>query len=439
VPTILRHLRRPAALTVVGAAVVVAGAALALGYLAAADSEAAPPKRAALVAELPRRLEPAELRRHLAALQRVADRHGGTRVTGSPGYAGSVRHVRDALRRFGYAPKVVSFPFTSYRELAENARVIAPSARTLRVEAIDYSPSTPAGGLRARVVPAGNGCSPGDFAGVRGRIALASRGSCFIFQKAQNAARGGAAALVVFNPQPGPIDATLGDPDASPIPVAAIEEAAARSLLESTDPVLDLELRTEKRRTRSQNVVADTHAPGRVLMVGAHLDSVLAGPGINDNATGVAALLEIARALRLRAPSLAVRFAFWGGEEFGLIGSRAYVSRADRRQIVGYLNFDMLGSRGGTRGVYAGPFEGRMTAYFTRRGQRVETVDLSGSSDHFPFAQVGIPTGGLFAGVDSCYHAACDRLGEVDLDLLEDLARGAAFAVASFAPMRPAK
>ena len=111
---------------------------------------------------------------------------------------------------------------------------------------------------------------------------------------------------------------------------------------------MSLEITTEKRRTSSQNVIAGTRAQGRVLLVGAHLDSVLAGAGINDNGSGVAAVLEIARVVRTRAPGLAVRFAFWSGEEFGLIGSRAYASGVDAAQLAGYLNFDMLGTRGGS-------------------------------------------------------------------------------------------
>ena len=355
---------------------------------------------------------------------------------GVPATPRSVRYVRDQLAAAGYRPTVSTFPFTSYRERREVARQLTPLERTIRVEAIDYSPSTPTGGLRGRVAPADNGCEPGDFAGTRGRIAIASRGVCFIFQKAQNAAAAGATALLVFNPEPGPIDATLGDPNASSIPVAAVEAPIARSLLGADDATVSLEIATEKRSTTSQNVIAGTRAQGRVLLVGAHLDSVLAGAGINDNGTGVAAVLEIARIVRARAPGLAVRFAFWSGEEFGLIGSRAYASGVDAAQLAGYLNFDMLGTRGGSAGVYQGPFAQRLLGYFKQRGQRAEIVDLTGRSDHFPFEQIGVPTGGLFAGVDNCYHARCDRLGAVDLTLLKRLASAAAFGVASIAPIR---
>jgi aminopeptidase S len=96
----------------------------------------------------------------------------------------------------------------------------------------------------------------------------------------------------------------------------------------------------------------------------------------------------------------------------------------------------MLGTRGGSVGVYKGPFAQRLLRYFKQRGLRAEIVDLTGRSDHFSFEQIGVPTGGLFAGVDNCYHARCDRLGTVDLTLLKRLTSAAAFGVASIAPIR---
>jgi hypothetical protein len=137
------------------------------------------------------------------------------------------------------------------------------------------------------------------------------------------------------------------------------------------------------------------------------------------------------------APAAAAFCAFWSAEELGLIGSRAYASEVDPAQLAGYLNFDMLGTRGGSVGVYEGPFAQRLLGYFQRRGAHAETVDLTGRSDHFPFEQLGVPTGGLFAGVDACYHTRCDRLGGIDFTLLKQLASAAAFGVASIAPIRP--
>lgn len=394
------------------------------------------PTRAAIAAQLPRELSRARISADLRALERIADRSGGNRAAGTPGYRASVEHVRAQLKRAGYAPRVVGFPFVEFQETTERARQIEPTRRDLRVEALEYSPSTPGNGLRARVVAADDGCEPGDFDGVRGVIALARRGTCFFSVKARNAHNAGAIALLVFNSEPGLFDGTLGDPQASPIPVAGIEGRVGPELAASPNTVVELELETQRQRSSSQNVIAETR-PGarRVLMVGAHLDSVRDGPGINDNATGVVALLEIARVVRKKYPQLSVRFAFWGAEELGLFGSRAYADTADRARIVGYLNFDVLGSPSRERGVYKGPFAARLLSYFERRGVQAQQIDIGGRSDHFPFDQIGIPTGGLFAGGYECYHRACDRVASVDLAVLDELARAAAFGVASFAPI----
>jgi Zn-dependent M28 family amino/carboxypeptidase len=406
-----------------------------VGVLADAEPASSQFDRGRAAAELPRSISTTRMRAHLLALQRIADRAGGTRAAGTAGYSGSVRYVRDRLRAAGYRPRVVDFPFVEYRELRERLRQLSPSRGVLRAEAIDYSPSTPRGGLRGRVVPAqGDGCEASDFQGVRGSVALAQRGTCFIFVKARAAAAAGARALLVYSTEPGPLDATLGDPRASSIPVAAVHAAAARRL---ANAVVRLDIVTRKRQSTSQNVIAETHpSAGRVLLVGAHLDSVVAGPGINDNGTGVAALLEIARLLPRIAPELSVRFGFWGAEEFGLVGSRAYAARVDARELVGYLNFDMLGTRSPEYAVYAnGPYTARLLEYLRAAGVRATTSDLAGRSDQHSFDQIDVPTGGVIAGLDRCYHAACDRLGGVDLAKLRTLAGAAAFAIATFAPV----
>ncbi len=370
------------------------------------------------------------------ALERIADRSGGTRAAATAGYRESVSYVRAQLRRAGYNARAQRFPFVEYRETVERGTQIAPTRRALPIEALEYSPSTPPGGLRARLVPSGDGCEANDFDGVGGAIALIRRGTCFFAVKARNAAAAGATAALIFNTEQGPFDGTLGDPQAATIPVAAIAGALGTELAGSPNTIFELELVARSVRSSSQNVVADVR-PGarRVLVVGAHLDSVLAGPGINDNATGATAVLEMARVVRARFPGLAVRFAFWGAEEAGLFGSRAYVSTAPKSEIVGYLNFDVLGSRSGEYGIYQGPFAARWLGYFERRGIDARVIDIEGRSDHAPFAQAGVPVGGLFAGDYACYHRPCDRVSTVDFAVLETLARGAAWAVASFAPL----
>lgn len=216
----------------------------------------------------------------------------------------------------------------------------------------------------------------------------------------------------------------------------------------------------------SANLIADClGSSGEVIIVGAHLDSVVAGPGINDNGSGVAALLVIAEALAgLPAPRRTVRFAFWGAEEGGPFGSAAYVEAldsAERDRIVAYLNFDMLASPNAVRFVYdeagAAPGSDRLTDLFAAAlegaGLAWEPIDLEGDSDHGPFADAGIPTGGLFSGgievvtqaqaeasgarageaADLCSHRACDTIDNVNTGILEQMARAIARVLVALA------
>ena len=199
----------------------------------------------------------------------------------------------------------------------------------------------------------------------------------------------------------------------------------------------------ETRRTR--NVIAERPGPAarRVAMLGAHLDSVREGPGINDNGSGVAATLALAEQLRDRR---GLRFGFWGAEELGLYGSRGYVdslSAAERRRIAGYINLDMVGSPNPVRYVYGeGPVREALEQALRGRKLAFDDLTIGDSSDHAPFEDAGIPVGGLYSGseerksarqarvyggradrpLDSCYHRPCDTLDRVDEKVLAELA-----------------
>jgi aminopeptidase S len=212
-------------------------------------------------------------------------------------------------------------------------------------------------------------------------------------------------------------------------------------------------------------LVERTGAEPAVVMLGAHLDSVEAGPGINDNGSGVAALLVIAERLaELPAPGRTVRLAFWGAEEGGPHGSRAYVdalSADELARINAYLNFDMLASPNPIRFVYAeaAATEGSdaltalFTSYFDGEGLAWAPIDLAGKSDHAAFTDAGIPTGGLFSGgrepktdeqaalfggaggqpADPCSDQSCDTIGNIDEAILAQMADAIAHAVATLA------
>ncbi|MFV0134286.1 M28 family metallopeptidase [Streptomyces sp. HMX87] len=207
------------------------------------------------------------------------------------------------------------------------------------------------------------------------------------------------------------------------------------------------------------NLIADWPGgdPNQVLMAGSHLDSVSSGPGINDNGSGSAAVLETALAVARAGyrPAKHLRFAWWGAEELGLVGSRYYVnnlSSADRAKISGYLNFDMIGSPNPGYFVYDDDptIEKTFKDYFAGLGVPTEIeTEGDGRSDHAPFKSVGVPVGGLFTGAgyrktaaqaakwggtagqafDRCYHSSCDTTANINDTALNRNSDAVAYAV----------
>ncbi|POS69324.1 aminopeptidase Y [Diaporthe helianthi] len=202
------------------------------------------------------------------------------------------------------------------------------------------------------------------------------------------------------------------------------------------------------------NLIAQTKGgdPDNVLQLGAHMDSVAAGPGINDDASGGIALLEIAFKLAHGNYTVnnAVRFSWWTAEEEGLIGSQHYVdslSDEERQKIRLYLNFDMIASPAGEFGIYTSEFnsvgveappgvaenEKLFQDYFDDADLEWKTVALRGNSDHWPFVTADIPTGGLHAGADPNYHTAEDTCENLNMDVFFETTKAIAHAVGTYA------
>ncbi|MFJ9588605.1 M28 family metallopeptidase [Streptomyces acidicola] len=207
------------------------------------------------------------------------------------------------------------------------------------------------------------------------------------------------------------------------------------------------------------NLIADW--PGgdanQVIMAGSHLDGVTSGPGINDNGSGSAAVLEAALTVARTnyQPSKHLRFAWWGAEERGLVGSNYYVSNlssANRDRISGYLNFDMIGSPNPGYFVYDDDptIEQTFKDYFAGIGVATEIeTEGDGRSDHAPFKSAGVPVGGLFTGAsrtktaaqvakwggtagqsfDRCYHSSCDTTSNINDTALDRNGDALAYAV----------
>jgi Zn-dependent M28 family amino/carboxypeptidase len=425
------------------------------------------------------------VREHQAALQTIADLNGGRRVSGTPGFDASADYVADRLDAAGYDVTRQTFMFDYFEELTTPTfQQVSPTARTYdhpeEFATMTYSGSGDVTAEAQHVTgAAGAGCSTGDFAGfTSGRIALIQRGTCPFKTKAINAQAAGASAVVIYNNTDGPLNGTLGSVGQN-IPVIGTLRSIGQALVAGGPATLHVVTSTFSEKRETQNVLADTAGgdPERKVVVGAHLDSVVQGPGINDNGSGTGGILEIAEQFAARdiEPRNQVRFAWWGAEEFNLVGSTYYVGQLSEEELGDHLlnlNFDMIGSPNYVRFVYdgdnsafppnattaegpdgSGLIEDVFVSYFANQGLASEPTPFSGRSDYGPFIAEGVPAGGLFTGAegiktaaqaaeyggtagqayDPCYHQACDTFANNSDSGLSEMSDAAAHGVYTFA------
>ncbi|MBO8196486.1 M28 family peptidase [Streptomyces oryzae] len=442
-----------------------------------------------LAKKLVRRTSGRGAMKHLKALSTIADHSDGNRGAGSKGHDRSARYAGALLKAAGYKVSYQKFEFTFRETLAEKLTVLAPDRRDVPLTLMTYTKSTPQGGIEAPVaaVPVdadgSNGCDAGDYAQgtYDGKIALIKRGGCTFAQKQASAADAGAAGAVIYNNEDGALNGTLGSPDAARIPTGGITQADGEALAEQAakgEVTVNLEVREHQEQRTTDNVIAETRGgnPDNTVMLGAHLDSVPEGPGINDNGSGSAGILEtalqLARADHQGKHANKVRFALWSAEELGLLGAEHYVEQlpaAERAKISLYLNFDMIASPNygmfaydgdDSDGTGAGPgpegsatLEKDLADFLTSRGTPTRGTDFTGRSDYGPFIEAGIPAGGTFTGAeeiktaeeqklwggtagaayDGCYHQACDTLKNIDARAFDLNVKAIANAVGHYA------
>jgi hypothetical protein len=436
------------------------------------------------------------VRTHQAALQAIADANGGIRATGTPGYDASVAYVADTLAAAGYEVELDPFDFTfvppaTLTQTApintdyETGSYLGSGVGTVAGPVIPVDLALGSAPWPADPSTSTSGCEASDFSGIDfsgpNDIALIQRGACFFATKAVNAEAAGAEAVVFFNQGNSPtrmgliVGSASNLPDSTPsnltVPVVGasfpqgvvLSQVGSEAFVQVDPPVL----------TTQYNVLAELpdRDDGNVVVVGAHLDSVGAGPGIQDNGSSSAAILEVAVQMTKVKPRNPVRFAWWGAEESGLIGSTAYVnglSQEEIDKIALYLNFDLIGSPNhvffiydgdDSDGVGAGPgpagsaeIEEFFEQFYTEAGLPFKGTDFDGRSDYGPFIAVGIPSGGLFTGAegvktaeeaaiwggtagdqyDPCFHQACDTFHNINLEALEINADAIAAAILQF-------
>ena len=426
------------------------------------------------------------VREHQAEFQKIADNstdpvYPGTRAAGTDGYADSVDYVAGLLEDAGYEvtldPVQITFNFppvlSQLTPVAEDYEtgVFSGSGAgdvSAAITAVDINlvpPRASTSGCDGAFTEAAVGApivaDPGgtdDFAGFpAGNIALIQRGGCSFALKAVNAQAAGASAVVIFNQgntpdREGLIVGNAVPPDGSTAPAISIPVVGASFADgEALSQALTARVAVVSETRTDYNVIAEL--PGKnednVVMAGAHLDSVIEGPGINDNGSGSAALLETALLMANLNPENTLRFAWWAAEEQGLVGSHDYVdglSQAELDRIALYMNYDMVGSPNyifmvydadestfpAPMGVTIPPgseaIEDVYESYYTLIGEPYDDTEFSGRSDYEAFILAGIPSSGLFTGAevikteeqeaiwggtageqfDPCYHLACD-------------------------------
>jgi Zn-dependent M28 family amino/carboxypeptidase len=433
-------------------------------------------------ASLQKRVTADAMMAHLTKLQEIADAHHGNRALGTSGYDASVDYVVNTLRDKGFDVQTPEFevrlPFADEPTLTVNGDKFA-------AKPLEFTKGTPSEGVSGPLVLARvedtPGCTASDYDGlpVAGAVVLVDRGKCQFGVKQAVAAERGAVALVVANNEDGDQSGgTLGEDTDVKIPVISVTKATGDRLRGAPGPAT-IKLNAGVRVEHTRNVIAQTKtgSTANVVMIGAHLDSVREGPGINDNGSGVAAVLETALQLG-NSPQVAnaVRFGFFGAEEEGLLGSNNYVESLNQealKDIALYLNFDMLASPNPGYFTYDGDqstsvrdgegvprvpegsagIERTLVAFLKGAGKPAEDTSFEGRSDYDGFTKAGVPAGGLFSGAeekktvaqaerwggradepfDPNYHKATDTLEHIDRTALEINGGGVAYAVGLYA------
>jgi Zn-dependent M28 family amino/carboxypeptidase len=461
---------------------VIAAGALAVSVAYAVPAYAAPPSNNNSVKKITNAVTLDGVLEHLEAFQDIADANGGNRAAGLPGYEASVDYVMEQLTAAGYDPVKQPFQFDYFEENSELIRN-SPNPQEF-IEGTDFlrntfdtgSPEGTATGTLVLVdfaippvpIVGTSGCEATDFTGFpAGGIALMQRGSCGFAVKALNAQAAGAAGVIIANDGRDGLINMIGAATGLTIPTVFANTATGLNLASTPGANVTVTVDYVADERTAWNVIAET-ANGNddnVVMAGAHLDSVQEGAGINDNGSGSAALLETAIQMSKVKPNNTVRFAWWGAEESGLLGSEYYVAELEKvpgalDDIALYLNFDMIGSPNYMFGVYDGDdssdtatvvipegsaqIEDVFEAFYDSRGLAHNDTEFSGRSDYGPFIAVGIPAGGLFTGAegnktveqaawygglpgedyDPCYHSVCDNLtGDDQPEALYDALR----------------
>lgn len=349
------------------------------------------------------------------------------RMTGTEGEETAADYIAEQMESYGLDVERQEFDIVSWFDGSASLEMISPETKAFDVANFQYSCSTPGGSITAEVLDCGLGY-PEDFpADTAGKIALISRGEFTFAEKVQNAANAGAAAAIIYNHSPGPVNGTLANPSEIPALEMLQDDGLYIIGLLGAGNTVSLSMISECSIDygTSQNVIGTLYANrgkkshGTIVM-GAHMDCV-DSPGANDNASGVAAMLESARILSEEKLAYNIEFAAFGAEEIGLVGSYQYLdnlSEEEFNDIVAMINLDMVGV-GEAIGVMtveedANSFVADLAEVYLDNFGYPYDRSTSSSSDHEGFELSGIPSVFLDYHEDPYYHTDEDSLDKID-------------------------
>jgi aminopeptidase Y len=390
------------------------------------------------------------------AKEHEAEYNHPTRVIGSGGHTGTLEYILSELGQLGDYYQISQQPFSAYTGRVFESRLALGGKVQSSAEPFQLTPPTKHNeAVFGDVILVENeGCEASDFPSkVKGNIAFIRRGTCPFGVKSEHAGKSGAIAAVIYNSEKGELHGTLGTPVADHVATFGISDEDAKPLLEALkngtsvdgSAYIDAEVKT----TVTDNIIAQTIQgdPDNCVMLGGHSDSVTDGPGINDDGSGTLALLEIATQLSNFSVNNCVRFAWWAGEEEGLLGSDYYVSQLTEEEnlkIRLFMDYDMLGSPNFAYQIYNATNAVNPTGSEELRDLYIDWykahelnytfIPFDGRSDYDGFIRNGIPGGGIATGAegvktkeevemfggkagewyDPCYHQLCDDVGNVN-------------------------
>ena len=361
----------------------------------------------------------------------------GSRVAGSPAQRRAAEYLEAQFRAAGLQVERQPFTFSAFDDRGASLEVLGTDAPSPQALTLVYSPPGEVEGELIYVDLA----RTGDFdpAAVGGKVALARRGEIRFGEKVANLAAAGASGVIVFNNEPRNFSGNLGSRGQVPSVSLSNEDGERLLALLERGPVrVRLKVDATMRDHTGDNVIATRSGGPRTVVIGGHYDSVAAGPGANDNGSGSATLLELARVVASRQYPFSVRFVAFEAEEIGLLGSAHYVrelSQESREATLAMINLDMVGV--GDRLSFGGDAE--LVELAIRKAGELGIVahQLRGgagsASDHASFQAVGIPSLFVYRSEDPRYHTADDRAeyvqrenlaiaGSIVLDMLDELA-----------------